>query len=46
MSRIREGISRPTDGISDLLDVQTTEPVLFFDGFETGDRSQWSATLP
>ena len=33
------------DGASDFLDVQTTEPMLFFDGFEGGDALQWSATV-
>ena len=32
------------DGQSNFLDVQTTEVMIFFDGFETGDTSLWSTS--
>ena len=34
------------DGQSNFLDVQTTERMVFFDGFESSDTSLWSATQP
>ncbi|MCG8458925.1 MAG: hypothetical protein MI919_21810 [Holophagales bacterium] len=34
------------DGQSDQLDVQTTEPMVFFDGFESGNTSLWSQSVP
>ena len=33
------------DGQSDFLDVQSTEPILFYDGFESGDFLFWSGVV-
>jgi CSLREA domain-containing protein len=45
----QRGVTRPIDGDSDTVaacDIGAFEldPVLFYDGFETGDTSRWSAT--
>ena len=42
VSQFLDGVIQ--DGQSNFLDVQTTEVMIFFDGFETGDTSLWSTS--